>query len=485
MNLQTEIFTQHDLQQLHQVVPVILKQQHEYGRSKIGRAKRVLVEFVSANPNGPLNVGHGRHAAYGAVVSNLLDAVGFITSREYYVNDTGRQMDKLAVSVWLRYLEMCGQMVAYPSNAIPGDYVMEIARKLHEAQGETLVVPFMQPMPAEEAALIERVRQLLGAEKYQIVFDTALEFVLEDISDDLAEFGIYFDHWFSERTFADTNAIDKALETLRHSGQTYEKEGALWFRGTDYSDEKDRILITENGEHTFFCNDAAYHLNKFERGFDIAIDIFDSGSRGYLQRMKGIVAASGVDPERLIHLQGESVTLRQHDEPVTVSTQNGAEITLRELREKLGNNVTRYFYVMQKYGDHFDFNLDLAMKQTLANPVYFILQAYAGIPGASDEEIKNGIDHLSSLTAPAEHDLLKRLVAYPEVIANAAISYEPNLLTDYLHDLAAVFHAYAKSQPLSVNDKAMKDARMVLLLAIKQVMLNAFNLLGITAPETI
>ncbi len=489
---------------LHYIVPTILQQQHEFGRSKIGRAKRVLVEFVSANPSSPLHVGHGRHAVFGAVVSNLLDAVGFITSREYYVNDVGQQMDILTVSVWLRYLGLCGEVVAFPANAYRGDYVIDIARQLREAKGDALTVPaaqVMEALPKDEPdgdkevyldAVIARAKQLLGASHYLFVFDLALAGILKDISDDLAEFGIYYDNWFSERAFCATNAVDKALDVLRGSGHTYEKDGALWFRTTDFGDEKDRILVRANGVRTYFCNDAAYHLNKFERGFDIALDVLGTNHQCYLARMKAVVAASGVDPERLICLLGQFVTLYRQGEPVQMSTRSGEFVTLRELREEVGNDAARFFYLTRKYDHQIDFDLDLAKSKTNENPVYYVQYAHARICSVfsqlSDKQLdyneNNGLSNLTLLTAAQETEIMTLLARYPDVITDAAINYEPHLLTQYLRELAASFHAYYNAEHFIVDDKALRDARLVLVSAVKQVLMNGFNLLGISAPET-
>jgi arginyl-tRNA synthetase len=489
---------------LFDVVPKILTQEHEFGRSKIGRAKRVLMEFVSANPNGPLHVGHGRHAAYGAVVSNLLDAVGFVTSREYYVNDAGRQMDILTVSVWLRYLGLCGEDITFPANGYRGDYVIEIARKLKAHHGTVLRVPaqtVLEALPLDEPqggdkeiyidALIARARQLLGA-NYLMVFDAGLAGIVADISADLAEFGVYFDNWFSERAFIATNAVDKALEKLRDSGHTYEKEGALWFRSTDYGDEKDRVLVRTNGVRTYFANDVAYHLNKFERGFDIAIDVFGSDHHGYLSRMKAAVAASGIDPERLIYLLGQFVTLYRNGEQAQMSTRSGDFVTLRALREEVGNDAARFFYVMRKYDNHIDFDLDLAKSKTNENPVYYVQYAHARICSVfsqlSDRQYSydqaNGLQHLDLLTAEQERDLFTLLSRYPDIITNAAIGYEPHLLTNYLRELAAGFHAYYNAHHFIVEDRALRDARLALVSAVKQVLINGFNMLGISAPVT-
>lgn len=489
---------------LYDVVPKILTDKHDFARSTIGRSKKVLLEFVSANPNGPLHVGHGRHAAYGAVVGNLLSAVGFDVFREYYVNDAGRQMDILTISVWIRYLGLCGENVTFPVNAYRGDYVIEIARKLKEEHGDKFKMPAQQvfeALPPDETdggsketyvdALIERAKSLLG-HNYRTVFDAALAGILADISDDLAEFGVSFDNFFSERDFVATKAVHQALEKLRQSGHTYEREGALWFRTTDFGDEKDRVLVRSNGVHTYFANDVGYHLNKFERGFDIAIDIFGSDHHGYLSRMKAAVAASGVDPERLIYLLGQFVTLFRNGEQVQMSTRSGEFVTLRELRNEVGNDAARFFYVMRKYDNHIDFDLDLAKSKTNENPVYYVQYAHARICSVfsqlQDKQLTydeaNGLAHLDLLTAEQERDLFTLLSRYPDIITNAAINYEPHVLTNYLRELAAAFHAYYNAQHFIVEDKALRDARLALVSAVKQILVNGFNLLGITAPVT-
>lgn len=489
---------------LYSVVPDIMSKGHDFGRSKIGREKKVLMEFVSANPTGPLHVGHGRHAAYGAVVSNLLDAVGFVTFREYYVNDAGRQMDILAVSVYIRYLELCGENVPFPANAYRGDYIIDIARMLKDKDGEKFVVPAQQvreALPKDEPeggdkeifidAMIDRCKALLGA-NYRIVFDAGLAGILADISDDLAEFGVYFDNWFSERDFVATDVVDKMLDKLKASGHTYEHDGALWFNSSAFGDEKDRVLVRSNGSRTYFANDAAYHLNKFERGYDIAIDIFGSDHHGYLARMKAVVAADGVDPERLIYLLGQFVSLFRNGHQVQMSTRSGQFVTLRELRDEVGNDAARFFYVMRKYDNHIDFDLDLAKSKTNENPVYYVQYAHARICSVlSQLEEKgvtynqaNGLANLALLTEAHERDLLTKLARYPDMITNAAIEYGPHILTNYLRDLASVFHAYYNAHQFIVDDANLRDARIALILAVKQILVNGFNLLGITAPNS-
>jgi arginyl-tRNA synthetase len=413
-------------------------------------------------------------------------------------------MDILAVSVWIRYLGLCGETVVFPVNAYRGDYVIEIARKLKEDHGTKYLVSAQQvfeALPPDEPqggsketyidALIVRAKEMLGP-NYLTVFDAALTGIVADICDDLAEFGVSYDNWFSERAFVATNAVDHALEKLRKGGHTYERDGALWLRTTDFGDEKDRVLVRSNGVRTYFANDVGYHLNKFERGFDIALDAFGSDHHGYLARMKAAVEASGINPERLIYLLGQFVTLYRNGEQVQMSTRSGEFVTLRELREEVGNDAARFFYVMRKYDNHIDFDLDLAKSRTNENPVYYVQYAHARICSVfaqlKDRQLSydeaNGLKHLSLLTTEPERNLFTLLSRYPEVITNSAINYEPHLLTNYVRELAGMFHSYYNAQQFIVEDKNLRDARFALISAVRQVLLNGFNLLGITAPET-
>ena len=491
-------------QALTDVVVKVVTEKENYGCCKIGRAKRVLVEFLSSNPTGPLHVGHGRHAAFGFVVSNLLAAVGFNVYREYYVNDAGRQMNILTTSIWLRYLSLCGEDIAFPANAYQGDYVVQMAKALHKERGDYFLVPAQQilaGLPPDEGqggdkelyidAIIERSKQLLG-DKYQIIFDSGVESMVTNMRDDLAEFGVHYDNWFSERQFVTPDVIAQLVKKLRSSGHIYEREGAVWFRSTDFDDDKDRVLIRSNGQHTYFASDVAYHLNKFERGFDIAIDIFGADHHGYIPRMKAAMQALGINPERLIHISVQFVTLYRGGEQVQMSTRVGSFVTLRELREEVGNDVTRFFYVMRKNEQPVDFDLDLAKAQSNENPVYYVQYAYARICSVFKQLAErhmqydgdNGVAHLHLLTQPQERQLLNTIAHYPDMIVNAALEYEPHQLTNYLRELAADFHAYYNAHQFLLDDAGLRDARLTLVVAAKQVLLNGFCLLGITAPNS-
>ena len=490
---------------MNDVVKHILTEKNQFGRSDIGREKRIIVEFLSSNPTGPLHVGHGRHAAFGAVICNLLDEVGFKTFREYYVNDAGRQMDILAVSVWLRYLALCGEDIEFPSNGYRGDYVVSIAQAMLDSQKDHFRVPAEQVfanLPLDEPqggdkeiyidAVIERAKKLLG-DRYEAVFDLGLENILADIRDEMAEFGVHFDNWFSERQLVASGVVDKMLDKLKAANHIYERDGALWFSATSFGDTKDRVLVRANGMRTYFTNDVAYHLDKIERGNDIAITIMGADHHGYTARIRAALAAMGIEPERLVNdMLVQFVSLYRGDQQIPMSTRGGNFVTLRELRNEVGNDVARFFYVMRKSDQPMDFDLDLAKAQSNENPVYYIQYAYARICSVFKQLAErqmsyseaNGLAHLDQLTQSQERELINTLSRYPEVIKNAALQYEPHLLTHYMRDLAADFHAYYNAHQFIVDEAALRDARLTLVTATRQVLLNGFRLLGITSPES-
>jgi arginyl-tRNA synthetase len=489
----------------HSIIPEILAAKESFGRSKIGAGKRILVEFVSSNPTGPLHVGHGRHAAYGSIVSDLLEAVGYEVHREYYVNDAGRQMDILAASTWLRYLELCGETFTFPANAYKGTYVIEIAQQLKDKYATAMAKPsvaIFANLPKDEPeggdkeiyidAVIAKSRELLGPEAYLQVFDLTLETILADIRNDLSEFGVHFQEWFSERRFTESDVVDRMFERLKAAGLTYESEGALWFRATDMHDEKDRVLQRANGQRTYFANDLAYHINKFERGNDYAIDIFGSDHHGYIPRMKAGMQANGISGDKLTYLLVQFVTLYRGGQQVQMSTRSGSFVTLRELREEVGNDAARFFYVMRRCEQHVDFDLDLAKSQTNENPVYYIQYAHARICSVfrqlADKQMTydeaSGISHIALLKEPHELQLLGTLGRYKEVISTAALQHEPHQLTNYLRDLANDFHGYYNAHQFLVDDIGLRNARLTLIRAARQILANGLKLLGISTPET-
>lgn len=490
---------------LYTIITDILKEGERYGHSNIGKGKRVLVEFVSANPNGPLHVGHGRHAAYGAVVSDLLETIGYEVHREYYVNDAGRQMDIVTVSTWLRYLELCGEKIAFPANAYKGEYVIDIARSLFEKSDKNLWasaeavfkgLPLDEPAGGDKEiyidAIIFRIKEILGEAQYHTVFDLVLSTILADINNDLAEFGVHYQSWFSEREFVKGDAVDRNIEELKKQNVVYERDGALWFRSTDFDDEKDRVLVRSNGVRTYFANDFAYHVNKFERGFDHAIDIFGADHHGYIPRMRAGLQARNISPDKLTYLLVQFVTLYRGGQQVQMSTRSGSFVTLRELREEVGNDAARFFYVMRKCEQHIDFDLDLAKSKSNENPVYYIQYAHARICSVFKQMHEKsmiynqteGIKHLMLLTQSHELQLLGTLGRYQTALNNAAVQHEPHILTNYLRDIATDFHAYYNAHPFLVEDEPLRHARLTLVSATRQVLVNGLKLIGVSTPET-
>ncbi|MDH3871867.1 MAG: arginine--tRNA ligase [Gammaproteobacteria bacterium] len=489
----------------HAVIGEILEQGAAFGRSDIGKGQHIQVEFVSANPTGPLHVGHGRGAAYGAAVADLLEAIGCRVHREYYVNDAGRQMDILAASVYLRYLDLCGETVPFPANGYQGDYVWDIGATLHRENGDGLRHPvdvvFTDVPPDEPAGgdkethidgLIASIRGLLGPEDYRRVFDAGLDAILQNIRQDLKEFGVVYDDWFSERSLTENHAVEQAIERLRQSGHTYEKNGALWFRSTDYGDEKDRVIVRENGQTTYFASDIAYHMNKLERGYDRVIDIWGADHHGYVPRVKAALKALGDDPDKLDVLLVQFAVLYRSGEKVQMSTRSGEFVTLRELRHEVGNDAARYFYVMRKCEQHMDFDLDLAKSQSNDNPVYYVQYAHARVMSVLrqlqekglDWDRSQGIRDLAKLQESHEQELMIMLSRYPEVLESAAVNHEPHLLTHYLRELANDFHTYYNAHTFLVDDTALRNARLNLIEATRQVIANGLKLLGVSAPDT-
>lgn len=473
-----------------------LERGKDFGRSALGRRKKVLVEFVSANPTGPLHVGHGRGAAYGASLANLLDAGGFDVEREYYVNDAGRQMDILALSTWLRYLEHAGATLPFPANAYRGDYVRDMARTLHREAGPKYVRPVddlvpTAPDPVSEPeahldALIERAKSLLGPD-YATVHAYALERQLADCRADLDAFGVTFDTWYSERSLFDSGRIEQAMSRLDRAGHLYEMDGARWFRSTHFGDEKDRVVQRENGQYTYFASDIAYHLHKFERGFDVAIDVWGADHHGYVPRVKGALQALGLNSEQLTVALVQFAVLYRNGEKASMSTRAGEFVTLRELREEVGNDAARLFYVLRKSDQHLDFDLDLAKSQSNENPVYYIQYAHARVCSVlaqwgGEVAALKGAD-VSLLTSDYERSLLERLMAYPEAVENAARDLAPHTIAFYLKELAADFHSFYNATRILVDDEPLKLARLALATAARHVLRNGLALLGVSAPE--
>ena len=473
-------------------------------RPAIGAGRRVQVEFVSANPTGPLHVGHGRGAANGASVANILEAAGFDVQREYYVNDAGRQMHILALSVWLRYLERRGRTVPFPSNGYRGAYVRDIAAALERDVGgdfvvdtETLTAGVPADAPAggdKEAhvdALIANARALLGAQRYAQMFAHARDMEVDEIRSDLEEFGVVYDKWFSERSLVDGGDVERAVARLRERGHVYERDGALWFRSTAFGDEKDRVVVRENGESTYFASDIAYAANKFERGFERAIYMWGADHHGYIARVKAAVEALGYDRRAVEIPIVQFANLYRGGERVQMSTRSGEFVTLRELREEVGTDAARFFYVMRRCEQHLDFDLELAKSRSNDNPVYYVQYAHARISSVlrqcEERGMAPGVGPEAAFDTLVEAEpiaLMSTLSRYPEVLASAAGALEPHQLATWLREVATLLHGFYNAHTFLVDDDAVRGARLSLAVATRAVLADGLALLGVSAPDS-
>jgi arginyl-tRNA synthetase len=454
--------------------------------SNIGAKQRILLEFVSANPTGPLHVGHGRGAAYGATVANLLRAVGFEVDNEYYVNDAGRQMDILATSVYLRYVETD----KFPDNGYKGDYIFDIAKQIN---GIDKLDIFAEVHADEKDGgdkekhiddLIANCKAQLG-NAYKTIFDLAIQKILGGIKVDLSEFGVEYQQWFSEQSLVDSGLSKTTVEALQASGHIYEKDGALWFKTTEFGDDLDRVVVRDNGIHTYFASDIAYHLEKFERGYDKIINIWGSDHHGYIARVKASIKALGFDESKLEILLVQFANLYRGGKKVAMSTRSGSFVTLRELRKEVGNDAARFFYILRKSEQHMDFDLDLAKSKTNENPVFYIQYAHARICSVLKQDAGDAttID-LSLLNNEAESTLIKQLNRYKDVVQSSALNYEPHVLAYYLRELAGDFHSYYNNSEFLVEDTTLRNSRLLLISAVKQVISNGLNLLSVNAPDS-
>jgi arginyl-tRNA synthetase len=482
----------------HAEIRSILSEGSNYGRQTHKEKPRILLEFVSANPTGPLHVGHGRHAAFGATVGNLLQAAGYTVSREYYVNDAGRQMDILGTSVWLRWLESKGTVIPFPEAGYRGDYIRDIASEIDTTGVEPVAAEeLLDGIPDDDKeavieALIAKAKSTLGADDFDRIRQQSLESIRADIEDDLAEFGVTFDCWYSEQGLTTNNCIDDALAVLEERGMLYKKDGATWFRATDFGDEKDRVVVRENGAKTYFASDIAYHFDKRERGFDFLIDILGSDHHGYVARVRAGLEAMGYKATDLEVPLMQFVALYRNGKKMQMSTRSGQFDTLRQLRAEVGNDAARFFYVSRSNDQHLDFDLDVAKSESNDNPVYYIQYAHARIASVHRQlaerslawDATQGQANLALLTEPQEKVLATTLSRYPEVIELAANNRAPQHLVHYLRDLANDFHTYYNAHAFIVDDAKLRDARLTLIAAARTVIANGLELLGVSAPET-
>ncbi len=481
------------------IVSDILTQKNCFGRNALGQGKSVYLEFVSANPTGPLHVGHGRGAALGATLGNVLENAGYTVHREYYVNDAGRQMSILTLSIFLRYLKLCGETIAFPENAYQGDYIIEIATQLfkdHEMQFQLPSDTLLTHLPETDDkdiyidAMIENIKNALGKD-FEFLLEKGVNAILTDIRDDLAEFGVNFQEWYSEKDLLNRGGLEKAIETLKASGHLYEDNGALWFASTQFEDDKDRVLVKGNGSHTYFLPDIAYHLEKFSGPYDMVIDIFGADHHGYIARMHAAMQAANIDLEKFKILLVQFAVLYRGKTKVQMSTRSGEFVTLRQLRDEVGKDAARYYYIMRRNEQHMDFDLELAKSKSNENPVYYVQYAHARICSvfkqAAEKNIEFdeavGLNALASLTEPHEQQLMETLACYPEVMQKAVTQLAPHLIPHYLQTLSAQFHAYYNAHKFIIDDVNHCQARLCLIQTVKHVLVNALTVIGVSAPE--
>lgn len=485
----------------HVELETALRKGPDYGRQPLKEGPKILLEFVSANPTGPLHVGHGRLAAFGATVGNLLAAAGYPVIREYYVNDAGRQMDILGVSVWLRWLQINGVDVPFPQGGYRGDYIRDMAGIIDTVD---LVVPsaadVLDGLPPDAPdgdketyidALIATAKKLQGSDGFDHIRQQSLESIRVDIEDDLKEFGVTFDNWYSEQSLAKSGRIDEALAVLEKRGILYKKDGATWFRATDYGDEKDRVVVRENGAKTYFASDIAYHFDKRERGFDYLINILGADHHGYMARVRAGLDAMGYESDDMEIELVQFVILYRGGKKMQMSTRSGEFDTLRQLRAEVGNDAARFYYVSRSNDQHLDFDLDVAKSQSSDNPVYYIQYAHARIASVfrqlAEKSLQwnqsNGRAQLKLLVQAQEKALMTSLSRYPEVLELSANNRAPQHLVHYLRDLANDFHTYYNAHAFIVDDADLRDARLYLIAAAQVIVANGLTILGVSAPE--
>lgn len=480
----------------------VLEQGDSYGTQPTRAKPRYLLEFVSANPTGPLHVGHGRHAAYGATLANLLKAAGYNVDREYYVNDAGRQMDILGTSVWIRKLQQAGLSVQIPDAGYKGDYINDIAAAINTLELPSISTDeLLGGLPADApegdkedyiSALIMRARLLLGEDVFFELRRQSLTMILDEMREDLNEFGVVYDRWYSEQSLSDNNLIDAALAVLDERGMLYKKDGATWFRATDFGDEKDRVVVRENGIKTYFASDIAYHFDKRQRGYDHLLDILGADHHGYIARVRAGLQAMGFDGDSLEVELVQFVSLFRGGEKVGMSTRSGEFVTLRQLREDVGNDAARFFFVMRSNDQHLDFDLELAKSRSNDNPVYYIQYAHARVASVFRQlpekglqwNRENGVANLSLLEEGQEKALIASISRYSEIIELGATNRAPQHLVHYLRELANDFHTYYNAHIFIVDDAALRDARLTLIAATRQVIANGLRILGVSTPDS-
>ena len=457
----------------HPVVDHILDQDKSYGSSNIGKNEKVQVEFVSANPTGPLHVGHGRGAAVGDSVGNILSFAGFSVQKEYYINDSGRQINTLGTSVWLRLLQKNGEQIDFPEDCYKGGYIKELASEILEKHGDD----FIKHNEKDAIAVCAKF---------------AAKRILQGIKDDLSNFGVTFDQWFSEQSLYDSKRVEKAIDTFKSKNLIYEEDGALWFRTMDFGDEKNRVVVRNNGLTTYFASDIAYHMEKYGRGFERVIDVWGADHHGYIKRIDACVVASGKKSEQFEVILVQLVNLLRDGKPFQMSTRAGRFVTLKDIVDEVGKDAARFMFLSRSYDSGLDFDLELAKQKNSENPVYYVQYVHARITSilfkAKQEKIIHDIDfprgeHLGLLNEPAEIKLIKILNAFRENVEKSAVTLHPHIIYTYLMNLASAFHGYYNKHKVIGDDMEIAKARLSLVLAVKKVIRNGLTLLGVSAPE--
>jgi arginyl-tRNA synthetase len=458
----------------HDILLEIFRAPGLFGRQDLGHGRRVQVEFVSANPTGPLHIGHGRGAATGDVLANILSACGYEVEREYYINDAGNQMDTLGRSLYYRYQEILGEPVEFPDNHYRGEYMIDLAREFRREVGDRY-----RGSPLAEV--------LPGFSRY------AGDRILAGIRDDLVQFGVVFDRWFSEQTLHDRNVVDETIRQLQSEGHVYDHEGAKWFRSTAFGDEKDRVVIRANGISTYFAADIAYHKDKFDRGYDLVIDVWGADHHGYIERMLAGIQALGRGRDDLRIILIQLVNLLRGGSPVAMSTRAGEFVTLREVIDEVGKDAARYIFLTRRSDSPLDFDLEVAKLQNNDNPVFYVQYAHARLSSVFEVARERGVEcawmqtgtppRLDSLTLPAEIEIMRMLGEYPEMLAGCCRNLEPHLISFYLHELVSLFHSYYNQNRILGDDPDLSQARLFLAAAVRSVIRNALELLGVSAPE--
>ena len=459
-----------DKSYLYPVIGEVLQAGEHYGRVNIGGGRKVQVEFVSANPTGSLHLGHARGAAVGDALCNLLDFAGYDVTREYYINDAGAQVTNLAKSIEARYRQQLGLEAEMPEDGYYGDDIIGFAKELVEREGDRLL-------------------SLPDDERLRFFREYGLKREMEKIRRDLERFRVRFDNWFSETSLYETGQVEAAVEALRERGMVYEQDGAVWLRSTAFGDDKDRVLVKQDGSYTYLTPDIAYHRDKYRRGYDLMINIWGADHHGYIPRMKAAMAALGNDPDKLVVLIAQMVSLYRNGEKVKMSKRTGKAVTMEELMDEVGVDAIRYFFTMRSMDSHLDFDLDLAVSTSNDNPVYYVQYAHARICSIFRQAEEQGIaiDHgkadLTRLTAEAEFELMRKLGELPQEVADAAEARAPHRLIRYVYELASIFHSYYKAERVITDDREQTAARLALLAAVRIVIANVLRLIGVTAPE--